>query len=212
MNFWEKLRKWLGWAPQKEAEHAAPVDSGEPTKRPPVTEEPLAERKVTTTMLNSITLSSDMETLYLIDNGRAIPFKLSSPKGILIGTLGNQLVVATAVDKPDAPAPPDGGGGSGDDGSDTVGGAGETVTRAAGRPKAGTEIKFPILASSQWTLVYNNDHGVLGIIGVTDITGSITAPEDGNTKGTMVRIRERKAINLRREDNVLILSTVSDDE
>jgi len=30
----------------------------------------------TTNMLNSITLSSDMKTLYLIDNGRAISYSL----------------------------------------------------------------------------------------------------------------------------------------
>lgn len=47
-------------------------------------------------MLNSIVLSSDMETLYLIDNGRAIEFPLSE-KGLLIGMLNGQLSVATAM-------------------------------------------------------------------------------------------------------------------
>lgn len=53
-----------------------------------------------TTMVNTLTLSSDMETLYLIDNDRAIPFPLTNIRGILIGTLKGQISVVSAVKAP----------------------------------------------------------------------------------------------------------------
>ena len=204
MSFWDKLLKWLGWGRRKtdaagttEAEKAEEAADSS-------TEEPIAERKVTTTMLNSITLSSDMEVLYLIDNGRAIPFKLSAAKGILIGTLGKQLVVATAVDSPEAPEPPSGGAGSGDAGA----GAERTASAARNlitRPKPTNEFKLPITGKRQWTLVYNKEHEVLAVIGVGDITSGIVQPQPARTEGTVFSIGA-KPLNIRREDDVIILS------
>ncbi len=49
-------------------------------------------------MLNSITLSSDQETVFLIDNGEAIAFPLDEDNGVLIGLMGGQLSVVSAPD------------------------------------------------------------------------------------------------------------------
>ena len=52
------------------------------------------------TMVNNITFSTEMDTLYLIDNDRAIPFPLDNKKGIIIGVLKGQLTVATDFEAP----------------------------------------------------------------------------------------------------------------
>jgi hypothetical protein len=48
-------------------------------------------------MLNTIAISTDVETLYLIDNGKAIQFSLTEGRGIIIGLLEGQLTVASAL-------------------------------------------------------------------------------------------------------------------
>lgn len=49
-------------------------------------------------MTNSISLSSDLETVFLIEERQVVAFPLLSKNGILIGTLNNQLVAATNTD------------------------------------------------------------------------------------------------------------------
>jgi len=46
-------------------------------------------------MTNSISLSSDLNTLFLIEESQVVAFPLFAKQGILIGTLQNQLVAAT---------------------------------------------------------------------------------------------------------------------
>jgi hypothetical protein len=201
MSLWERLLDWLGLG-KRQATLRDPAGA-EVVAVEKATEPSAIQQKVTTTMLNSITLSSDMETLYLIDNGRAIPFDLNHPKGILVGTLGAQLVVATAVDKPNATEEPTTGdpGGGGDAGP--VDGGGGTV---AARPKPRTEIKFPVVTGQQWTIFYNDHTGILAIIGVTDINGSIAEPDiNPSTKGALFKIRNARPINIQRKGNVLLI-------
>ncbi len=66
-----------------------PTDIGPATKR--------------TAMTNTITFSSDMETLFVIDDGKACAYNLSHPNGVIIGTLRGQVVAGTAE-----ALPPDG--------------------------------------------------------------------------------------------------------
>ena len=61
------------------------------------------------TMVNTITFSTGMEKLFLIDAGRSIEFDLAKNNGILVGTLRGQITVATAFDFPK----PEGDSGSG---------------------------------------------------------------------------------------------------
>ncbi len=90
-------------------------------------------------MVNSITVSSDMSTLYLIDNGRSIDFPFNNPRGVLIGSLKGQLSVATAIEPPSA----------------------EENTAAK-------TIKLPT-ENAQWTMFYHIDDSTLAIVGATDI-------------------------------------------
>lgn len=97
-------------------------------------------------MVNSITLSSDMSTLYLIDNGRSIDFPFNNPRGVLIGSLKGQLSVATAIEPPTS----------------------EEMAEAK-------TLKLPT-EKAQWTMFYHFDNGVLGIIGAADIDVAIAEP------------------------------------
>lgn len=100
-------------------------------------------------MLNSISLSSDMKTLYLIDNGRAISYDLEAGNGVLIGALGEQLVVASAL-TPVENVP-------------TTGGS------AANSRATANKISLPTKAGNQWTLTYTRSTRTLSVIGITDI-------------------------------------------
>jgi len=134
-------------------------------------------------MLNSIVLSSDMERLYLIDDGRAIEFPLTE-QGVLIGMLNGQLSVATAVKIP-VPVDDDDVVEGEDDSFDDVVEDGrrddndESVNLGVERlPKAILPFPKPSLfprklkmslLNSQWTFSFNPDKGYLFAIGATDI-------------------------------------------
>lgn len=113
----------------------------------------------TTNMLNSITLSSDMKTLYLIDNGRAISYSLESGNGILIGALKEQLVVASALVPIEENPTPDGGG---------------SATRRA----ADVKLRLNTTGKNQWTLTYNRPNKTLSVIGVGDIEIGLRNPDN----------------------------------
>ena len=91
-------------------------------------------------MSNTITLSTDMNTLYLIDDERAIPFDLTG-KGAVIGTLGGQVSVVSASS-----------------GKQTLLAGKGTTTRK----------EFPI-KDNQWTVNYNEEHVAMHVVGVTDV-------------------------------------------
>ena len=122
-------------------------------------------------MVNSITLSTDMNTLYLIDDGRAIPFKLQKEKMILIGVMKGQITVATSldptemVDDPElGPIPP---------GDPTSG----ILKRGSGGGKGGEQVKVPVTPDSQWTVFFNRKHQVLGLIGAVEINPGLTTDD-----------------------------------
>ena len=157
--------------------------------------------KHTTTMLNSISLSSDMKTLYLIDNGRAIPFDLTVPQGVLVGLLGDQLVVATAVNRPQSgelPVEPD----------PT---AGEEVNVSGGRGPEPVLAKHTFKAgeNSQYTVSYNSKNRALGIIGVDDIVIHLEAPEDVNCTDKVFSLENEQILNIRWERDELQIVELS---
>lgn len=117
-------------------------------------------------MVNSITVSSDMSTLYLIDNGRSIDFPFNNPRGVLIGSLKGQLSVATAIEPPSS----------------------EEMAEAK-------TLKLPT-ENAQWTMFYHFDDRVLGIIGASDIDFAKPEPPEPQCnqnffelEGNIVRIR-----------------------
>ena len=116
-------------------------------------------------MVNSITLSSDMSTLYLIDNGRAISFPLGKEKMILVGLMKGQVTVATSLAPGDKVAEPE----PGPENPDPLS-SGELLRSGSGG--GGGEVgvvKVPVTSKSQWTIFYNPGHQVMALIGAVEI-------------------------------------------
>lgn len=169
MSFIDKILRLFG--------KKKPVEKPTQVKKPA----PAIKNKhlYTSKMINSITLSSDMKTLYLIDNGRAIDFPIDDKVGILIGKIGNQISVATAVNPIET-----------DEG---VGDNRGASSRADGR----RVIKLSAAAKSQWTMTFHEGTHQLGIIGTTDIDLSLTHPQDVECDTHFINLTN-KIINIRR--------------
>ncbi len=141
-------------------------------------------QKYISKMVNSVSFSSDMKTLYLIDNGRAIEFPIDSKRGILIGTLKGQITVVTGLMGQEDASP-----GTGDDPSLAV------AARPAEPVKLSTE-------GNQYTAFYNPDNEIMAIIGVTDIDISISSPEDAGCDHYVFDLKD-KTLRVRRIGNAL---------
>jgi len=206
MGIWERVKRWMGGKPQPGT--TAPLSAtGKPKPNTvPIIKEPSSDLplpgdasvdlisllfssndKHTTTMLNSISLSSDMNTLYLIDNGRAIPFDLRVPQGVLVGMMGGQLVVATAVAPPvltDAPV--------------------------VGTPRsAAQKYTFKAGPDSQFTLNFNAKHRALGIIGVDDVVIHLEAPDSVPCSTRTLSLDDQKIVRITRTKDTLEIEEVS---
>ncbi len=136
-------------------------------------------------MLNTITLSADMSTIYLIESGRVIPYSLYSIGGVLIGLVGGQITVVSALDpQPDA------------------GSEASVLTRSASIPV----VKSAKISTDkgQWTLLFLPKQSRISIIGATDIDVSIREGE-GETmlEGYIFDLRE-SYVNIRRSGNVIV--------
>lgn len=149
-----------------------------------------------TTMLNSISLSTDMKTLYLIDNGRAISFDLTVPEGVLVGLLGKQLVVATGVSVPSPGGPvPEGGGGGEKPVAET---GGVKPQKAAGKVHT-----FKASKDSQFTLTYNEDNGVMAVIGFDDIIMQLDHPDDDRCAKAAFSIKKGKIVRIKLTEDII---------
>lgn len=216
MSFWDRIKRWFA------GNTAPPVATKTPPSKPPqpatvpIVDQPNDDLpspgdtpidtfqlifsnkdKHTTLMLNSISLSSDMKTLYLIDNGRAIPFDLTVPEGVLVGLLGDQLVVATGTTVPvpqEVPLP-------------TVEGAIEDTEVARTRPVEKT-YTFKAGENSQYTVSYNAKNKALSVIGVGDIVINLEAPEDNTCETEVLSIDNKKIVRIRRVEDELEMSTI----
>lgn len=220
MGFWDRMKRWL-------AGNTAPTVATKvpPSKLPPQPAKVLIkdhpdtdlpspgdapidtfqlifsnQDKHTTLMLNSISLSSDMKTLYLIDNGRAIPFDLTVPEGILVGLLGDQLVVATGTTLPapqEVPLP-------------TADGAVEGVELTRTRPLE-KMYTFKVKENSQYTVSYNSKHKAFGVIGIDDIVISIEGPGEGDPvcKEKMFSLSNRNIVRLLMKEDSLTIETIA---
>lgn len=71
-------------------------------KKLPVQKDAIAQATKRTMMTNTITLSSNMDTLILIDEGKAAVHSLTHPNGLMIGTLRGQIVAGTSESLPEA--------------------------------------------------------------------------------------------------------------
>ncbi len=217
MSFWDRIKRWFAGGTEP------PVATKTPPSKPPrPATAPIVDRpgddlpspgdtpidifqlifsnkdKHTTLMLNSISLSSDMKTLYLIDNGRAIPFDLTVPEGVLVGLLGGQLVVATGSTLPvpqEVPLP-------------TAEGAVEGAEVARTRPVEKT-YTFKAGENSQYTVSYNGKNKALSVIGVGDIVINLEAPEDNTCETEVLSIDQKKIVRIRRVEDELEISALA---
>lgn len=140
-------------------------------------------------MSNTITLSTDMNTLYLIDDERAIPFDLTG-KGAVIGTLGGQVSVISASS-----------------GKQTLLTGKGTTTRK----------EFPI-KDNQWTVNYNEDNVAMHVVGVVDIELFSANPNKESTCAKGGYDLSRELVTIRRVGGILevtstpIKTAVKEDE
>lgn len=121
-------------------------------------------------MKNTIALSTDMRTLYLLDNNRATSFDLENEQGVLIGTIQGEVTVIS-----------------------TKG----TGTDFESRLSNAARKEIP-LKDSQWTVMYHPDNEVMFIIGAADIDVAIGVDKDVPSKivtlnllGSIVNIRRK---------------------
>lgn len=216
MSFWDRIKRWLaggGTEPTKAAK--VPPSKPQPATVPIVNnpddglpspgDTPIDifrllfsnKDKHTTVMLNSISLSSDMKTLYLIDNGRAIPFDLTVPEGVLVGLLGDQLVVATGSTIPvpqDEPSPATGGA-IADATVDRIQPVGKTHTFKAGE-------------DSQYTISYNGKNKALSIIGHDDIVINLQGDVDPVCDSVVISIDHKRVVRFVSKEDVLEIDEV----
>lgn len=145
------IREFLSNLFRAKSGNAALADIGKQTPSPEATK----SFKIVTTMVNSVTLSSDMTKLYVIDNGRAIVFDLEAKNGVILGTLDGQITAATALPVI----------------AET--GEGGANTPAAAAPRAVKSFKVDT-SKGQWTMFFIKDKTTLGVIGAVDIDFGVT--------------------------------------
>ncbi len=143
-------------------------------------------------MVNTISFSPDMRTLYLIDSGRTIPFALDKGNGVLVAILHGQVTVVSAPDnpfeEPDEPAD--------DPGSRPRRSlATEPVSAALNLPTYPKKVTLPT-ADSQWTVFNNEENQALVVIGTTDINAGIKDERDLVPEIAVFKLRNR-ILNIR---------------
>jgi hypothetical protein len=217
MSFWDRIKRWFAGDAEPSSATKTPSSKLPEPAMVPIKDRPNGDLpspgdapidtfrllfsnkdKHTTLMLNSISLSSDMKTLYLIDNGRAIPFDLTVPEGVLVGLLRDQLVVATGTTLPapqEVPLP-------------TAEGVIEGAEVARTLPVEKT-YTFKAGENSQYTVSYNGKNKALSIIGVDDVVIHLEAPEDGRCSEQMFDLDNRKVVRITWVKDELILTNLA---
>lgn len=154
---------------------------------------------MTPTMVNTITLSTDMNTLYLIEgNGRVIPYSLHAIGGVYVGLIGGQLTVVSALE----PMP--------DPGSKPVlaSSATRSLTEAAATPIQRVKSVKLSTANAQWTAIFERKNQAFVLIGATDIDSSLTGGNDNlSAEGYLFDLREGY-VNIRKSGDSLIAVSV----
>lgn len=144
------------------------------------------------TMINNITFSTEMDTLYLIDDGRAIGFPLDNEKGILIGTLKGQLTVATNFQAPPL--------------------ANQFASIAEGRQSFTKgpdkrEIKLPT-DLTVWSTVFHKEHRILSFVGATEVEIRVRG-EEADYKPELVFFDvESNVLHIQRKQNAIIVKSM----
>ena len=141
------------------------------------------------TMINNITFSTDMDTLYLIDNDRAIPFSLDNKKGILIGILKGQLTVATDFESPASP---------------------ERIELEDGRQVGFSRSKNEVKLSTEktvWSAAFHRQRRVLSFIGATEVEVRNNEKEYDYKPELVFFELEGRVLNIQRRGNSLVVKS-----
>lgn len=132
-------------------------------------------------MINSLTLSSDMKTLYLIDNGRCIDFPLDTKRGVIIGTLLGQVTVVSAIEP-----------------------VADNAVKAVGLTRLPVD-------GNVWTLAYLPKQQASAVIGATEIDFSLSSGSGGSSPKPQVQLFDLsggKVLRLRRVGDFLELESI----
>lgn len=141
--------------------------------------------------VNTITFSTDMDTLYLIDSGRAIPYSLNTIGGILVGVIKGQLVVVSAIE----PMP--------DKTEDTQ----VLSFQERGIPIPNVKSAKIPTNRGQWTITYIRKSQKICIMGAVDIEGTLRESEDSELIGYFFNLREG-FINIQKVGSTIIVESV----
>lgn len=141
---------------------------------------------------NTITLSTDMSVIYLIDNGRAIPFSLDTIGGVLIGEVGGQITIVSSME----PFP----------------GGGKDVQTFALEARA---VGIPVVKSAKiptnrgtWNFLYLRERKQVCIIGAVDIDVSIQEAQSLEAQAFLFDLREG-FVNIQKIGNTIVLESIS---
>jgi hypothetical protein len=199
MSIFDRLRRWLTPStPTAElpAEKAASRDIE--SRNTDTTHTPMKA-------VNSITFSADLSTLYLIDDGRAIAFPLES-RGVQLALVNDQIGVVTTAKEVEVPVPAPTTAPADPDLALTKHSRASLLKRPDGK-----ELRLKLDPRDQYTVIFNPDSGVLGIIGSTDIIS--TRPEPGEEEGPQAECRQflfdlnREIVMIRKVGQVLSIQS-----
>jgi hypothetical protein len=143
---------------------------------------------------NTITLSADMSTLYLIDGGRAIPYSLDAIGGVLIGEIKGQLTVVSALD----PFPMD----------DKEIQSFSFDQRSVGTPIPTVKSAKIPTSRGQWNFLYLRERKQICVIGAVDIDIAIREGQGLEAQGYLFDLRE-SFINIQKIGNTIVFESLA---
>ncbi|MEN0004676.1 MAG: hypothetical protein AAF798_11045 [Bacteroidota bacterium] len=203
MTLFERITSWITGRPRPIIDTAS-TESGQAAQNK-ILELTTSTTNTNTTkiMVNTITLSSDMEKLFLIDDGRVIEFKISEDKGILVGTLNGQITVATALRPPqevDMPLE------TGEDDTPQPVAPGAEGARVKPGMPVGEKVEVST-KNSQYTVFFNRGNTVMGLIGIGEIDTSIISPERINPEVFFFSLTNN-VVDIRRKDGKITFQLI----
>ncbi len=140
---------------------------------------------------NTITLSTDMSVIFLIDNGRAMPFSLDTIGGVLVGEIKGQITVVSALE----PFPNK-----------------DQEVQSFSKERV---VGIPIVKSAKiptnrgnWNFLYLRDRHQVCIIGATDIDSSLQESNNLQAQAYLFDLREG-FINIQKAGNTLVLEMIA---
>jgi hypothetical protein len=176
MSIFDRLRRWLTPSTPTAELPAEQATAREIESRTKDTSHPPMKA------VNSITFSADLSTLYLIDDGRAIAFPLES-RGVQLALINDQIGVVTTAKEVEVPLPTPEMAPADADLALTKHGRASLLKRPEGK-----ELRLKLDPRDQYTVIFNPDSGIMGIIGSTDIIS--TRPEPGEEEEPQAECRQ----------------------